>query len=63
MLNPPTLGKFCRTFYKQHIKLAKKITYIKQHKANRVDILRKAINNTDEYKSQENRESSIEEDR
>ena len=35
----PTLGEFCKTFYKQHIKLLIKLTYSKQRESKHADIL------------------------
>ena len=41
----PTLGKMCKKFYKQHIKLATKHTYINQRESKHADILCKAKDN------------------
>ena len=61
MLNPPTLGKFCRTLYKQHIKLATKLTYRKHCKAKPVDILHKSKDKDDKEQVKANTESSSDE--
>ena len=54
----PTLKKFCKTFDKKHINLAKKNTYVNQREAKHADILHKVKENTGREKAQTNTESS-----
>ena len=57
-----TLRKFCRKFYKEHIKLATKLTYSKHRKSKHVDILHKSKENTDKEQVKDNTESRLYED-
>ena len=61
LLNP-NLGKFCKTFYKQHIKLATKLTCRKKHQSKYADILSKSKENSDKEQAQSNTESRPDEE-
>ena len=52
----PTLGKMCKIFYKQNIKVATKYTYINQREAKHADILCKAKDNLEGDQGQYNTE-------
>ena len=57
-----TLGKFCKTFYKQHIKLATKLTYSKQNEAKHLETQRKAKEKSYKEQSQASIESRTDKD-
>ena len=58
----PTLRKFCRTIYKQYIKLATELTYRKHRNANHADILHKSKDNAEKEQLQATTESRSDED-
>ena len=58
----PTLEIFCKAFYKQHIKLSTKHTYINKREAKSADKPHRKKENSEEDQSQDNKESRTYED-